>query len=680
MLGAYAVSVRVSLINNVTAGLMGMSRLFGQTGRDAAALQRQLDRIKLTMAVGGGMAAAGGLGLWAISKTLAPAEKYAHHLSLMNAEGFKHVEIQKAITAGWETTQRVRTTTISGNLEAIRELRSVLGSAQEAINALPTVARMQAILSTVSGVKDSKGTAFAVARALDLRGASLDPARFQREADMMTRAIVASGGTLNPAHFMSSVKYGRTAGGAWSPEFLYEIAPTLMQAMGGGSGGGSGGPGNALMTAYSTVMNGKIAQKNLPLWMQLGLLDPSKIVWNKVGTAKGVGIGGVAGSDLFMTNPFLWTERYLIPALEKRGIRGERRITEYVGRMFGTRTEGQVMAMMAARPEMFRRDRRLIQGAMGLDAYERLQKTDPLMARQAMAAQWENIMTRLGIVVLPAFLGYAEAMINVLTKLSDWMGDHPVTVQVLTGAFVGLSGALLFAGTVTALTGAFKALSLVLGVAGGVGAAGAAGAGGAGLAGSAVAAAGALAPLAGILLAIAGAAGAIAAITIPGIGLLDRFAESDASPEKLAALRSSAKGEKNAKIRGQLEMQANAMERALQRKNTRQGRERREGLSGEARAAAELDAAKARGDSYSAGRWQQRLDAARAKKRATPPPPAAGAGGIGKVAAVYLDGKAVGSVVLEHSARDMERAARSAPSVYDTRMSPAPVAAGVLSA
>lgn len=471
MFEAYSVGIRISLINGVAGGLLALSRQFGKVDGQVKDLQVRLDRLGRTLAAGGAFAAAGGGILAMVGKTLPAAKAYTHELAQMNIAGMKQVEITKSIKAAWDATASVPTSKVAENLSAIRELRSVVGSTGEAVSILPTVLKLQAVLSNVKGVKDAKGTAYDVAKLLDIRGASMDPARFRNESDMMLKAIVMSGGTLDAKDFFSTGKYGRLATQSWSPEFLYQILPTLMQEMkSGGGSGGAGGPGNALMSAYSAVVGGTITQKSLAIWDRLGLLDPSKVVWTKSGAAKGVLPGGIKGTELFQENPYAWSQQILMPALRAAGINSPKEQQQYLQMLFANRTAGFAMSQLALQPTKFQRDQQMIRGAQGMEAYQTLLKTDPIMAEAAMAAQWNNIKTRLGIQILPDLLDVLQKLIPYLVNFTKWLGENEKSVRLFMrgatalGAVLAAIGALL---TAKAVVGAFGLLLRVLG--GGVG-------------------------------------------------------------------------------------------------------------------------------------------------------------------------------------------------------------------
>lgn len=469
MFEAYSVAVRVSLINGVTSGLMNISRAFAKTHGNAVALQRQLDQIKFKLLAGAALTGTGLFGLSLIEKTVPAAREYAHQIQQMNVAGMKQVEIAKAVASAWGIAGQVPTATATQNLKAIRELRMVFGNSGAAIANVATVQKLQAILQNATdGHGGNYGDqAYTVAKALEMKGAVRTPGEFNTQADLMAKAIVAAGGKLAPQDFLSTFKYGRSATIGWNDHFAYEILPTLIQEMKSSSGsGGVGGPGNALMSVYDKVINGRIAQKDLPLWASLGLLDPSKVVRTKTGATKGVLPGAVAGWQMFQADPFTWTQKVLMPALAARGVTDPGQQQMMLARLGGTRTAAFMLQQMGIQGWKFDRDVPLIRGARGLAAYNQLVKSDPLMAQQALQAQWTNVKTRLGLAVLPMLIVGTVKLTAALIKLSNWMAAHPALTKGLVLGFAALSAAMAFGGMVLLLSAAFSGIGLALRVVG----------------------------------------------------------------------------------------------------------------------------------------------------------------------------------------------------------------------
>jgi hypothetical protein len=454
--------VRISLIDRVTTGLMGLSRQFAKVHGNAKALQSQIDKIKL-LTMGGAVVAGTGLfGLAMIGKTVPAAKEYVHQLQQMNIAGMKHAEIARAIKAAWDTNSSVPTSSTSENLAAIRELRMVFGNTNDAIANMPVVQRLQAILAnTKGGMSGGHDEAYTVAKALEMKGAVRNPAEFNIQADQMAKAIVASGGEVGASDFLSAFKFGRSATLGWNDRFTYSILPTLIQEMkNAGGSGGTGGPGNALMSVYDHVVNGKIAQKDLGIWGQIGLLDPSKVVRTKTGATKGVLPGGVRGWELFQQDPYAWTQNVLMPAMMAHGITKQADQMMLLGRLGGSRTSGFMLQQMGMQGWKFDRDQKLIRGASGLAAYNQLVKNDPMMADLALQKQWKNLLTVIGIQIMPALIDGTLKLISGLTGLSNWMRDHPNLTKGLVIGFVALSAAMAIGGTIMMIAGGFAAIGL----------------------------------------------------------------------------------------------------------------------------------------------------------------------------------------------------------------------------
>jgi hypothetical protein len=136
MFEAYKVGVTLALNNKVSAALGFIARDFVKTNAEAKALQKNLKEIKLLGMAGAAIGGMGFMGLLAIKDTLKPANEYVHQLNIMNMAGLKQAEIAESIRAAWENTSKVMTTTATGNLKAILDLRNITGSLQEA-KALP---------------------------------------------------------------------------------------------------------------------------------------------------------------------------------------------------------------------------------------------------------------------------------------------------------------------------------------------------------------------------------------------------------------------------------------------------------------------------------------------------------------------------------------------------------------
>lgn len=473
MYEAYTVAVRLSLVNGVTAGLMGISSAFARVHGDARKLRRELDAIKLNIAAGAALGGVGFFGLNAIAKTVAPAKEYAHQLALMNTAGMKQAEIANSINAAWRANKAVPTATAAQNLAAVQNFRATLGSTEEAINFLPRGQQLAYILANSRGMKNTSSIegqtaeASAFARALDIRNATTDAVRLNRESELMLKAIVGSGGQLSASDFNTVFRISRATGKGWNDEFAYRVLPSLIQELKTGRGNGAGGgPAAGLVSASQAIVGGKLTNVSLAEFMRLGLVDPGKIIRTSTGNVKGIDKGGIIGSDVFQANPYQWAQTILRPAMMRAGIDTEKEMRASLGQLFRVRTAEGVMSSLLLETRQIERDRRLFQSAKGFSAYETLMKTDPMAADAALAAQWKNLLAQIGFQILPVLVRGTLGLVDGLRGLANWMREHPRLTKGIVFAFAGLSAALAFSGTVLILRGAFLALGLSLRVMG----------------------------------------------------------------------------------------------------------------------------------------------------------------------------------------------------------------------
>jgi hypothetical protein len=98
------------------------------------------------------------------------------------------------------------------------------------------------------------------------------------------------------------------------------IANQRRVATGGGSDG-RGGHGNPLypIVPYHPVQ--RFPKDIIPEWIKAGLIDESKVRKDKFGASKkSLEPGAIVGADTYMSNPFEWVQKHVVPILEKEGI------------------------------------------------------------------------------------------------------------------------------------------------------------------------------------------------------------------------------------------------------------------------------------------------------------------------------------------------------------------------
>ncbi len=464
---SYKVAVKLSLVNHVSTGLLAMSKQFRGLHGDAKQLEERLAKIRTLGLAGGATAAAGFAGLALIGKAIKPAEEYAHQLNVMQMAGMNHKQMVEAIGDAWANTGRIITSTATGNLKALLDLRNILGNMREAHAALPVVTKMQAVLAAskegrISG--NSQDLAFSAAKAIDMLGMAQNRKDFDSYANSITRVIEWSQGRILPKDYQQAFKYARQAKFGWSQDFIQNYLPSLMlEYKGSGGMGQNGGVGPMFAAMYRITNQGYINRASLPLLAKLGLVNAGTALHT---TTTGTTVGAMTGASLAASNPFQWVQQILLPAIYKHYGHSLNReqLINVINQMFrGNQLGAAIIAEMAVKPKNILRDAAKIQGTVSMGAaYRAALSNDPNTARAALHSQWENFKTAATMSLVPVMIPLLYKLTHGLQHLAMWMRHNQEAVKVLVGGFTALSAALAVGGTVLAATAAFKGLGLAL--------------------------------------------------------------------------------------------------------------------------------------------------------------------------------------------------------------------------
>lgn len=452
---AYSVAVRLKLIDDVGGSLLLMSGQLQKTGREVDVLQSKLTALHKLAIGGAGATAAGLMGLGIIGKALKPAEEYTSQLVKMNMAGMNQVEIAEAVGAAWKLTAQNMTTTATGNLKALLDLRNVTGDWKEAKEFLPIMARMQTVLAASKDGKLSQHAddlAFSAMKALDIRGAVNDPERLKAQADLMTRVIIGTQGRVTPEQYQSIFSFARQAKFSLSDDFAYKYLPTLMleNATKGGGGGGSKGVGPMLAALYRFSNQGFVNRKSLPLLAELGWLGNGSVLRT---STPGTVVAPLKDSQQAAANSFLWAqERFkgIDAYLAKHHIANtDANVLQIINQATrGNQLAGSLLGEYYIKKKNFERDRHLMEGVMSPeDAYKAAMTKDPATARRALQASWENFETSMMMNVVPIIVPALNSLSKELNNIGDFARHHPNMTKDLVIGFGALSGVLAVGGS-----------------------------------------------------------------------------------------------------------------------------------------------------------------------------------------------------------------------------------------
>lgn len=481
MFDAYKVAVKLTLVNHVSTGLAAIAAQLGPLHQQflgaqagASGLKRELLEIKRLGLVGGAIA---GVGFGGLSLMRAPLEE----AKLFQTEVMKFRALGLGDVATTEAEKFAKGMNIVGqsardNMKLIREATSIMGDLDHAKQTVPMLARMKFGLESVMG--GEHGTKFdqmfqAALKTAELRGAlvnretgEIDIKRFGQTLNMMTQAYVASGGLVKPQDYLAAIKTGGVSTKLMSDEMFFFGLGHFMQESGGSR------TGTASMSMFQNWLMGRMPQRVAEDMAGAGLLKKSALHYGKTGHITRVDAQGLIQADKFVESPFKWVNEVAIPMLKKQGFEGEK-LNIKLASLLGIRTASNLADQFVREEKVAENYVKRAKSAAGVDDLYKLGRTGLQGQEMELQAKWRDTLRELGTTILPMAISAAQGMINTLKAFNAFAKDHQGTVKALTWAFVGLSGAMAFGGTVMLLSAAMKGLSLATTLA--IGTSGAAG-------------------------------------------------------------------------------------------------------------------------------------------------------------------------------------------------------------
>ncbi|MDE2455668.1 MAG: hypothetical protein KGL43_18935, partial [Burkholderiales bacterium] len=197
------------------------------------------------------------------------------------------------------------------------DLRNATGSVEHALNMLGpfATAAFNMRMATPHGKTFSEGDMLLIAKALEQRNATMDLARMNAELEMFTKAYVATQGRVNATQILGNLQYAKGGlGQTMDLSFIPTFVAMIEQIR---SAGGNGGQiGTWLTSLQQAVIQGQGNARAQKERASLGLLDPAKLVWNKLGNIDQQKSDlTMAGATEFQANPYKWVQDILKPAL-----------------------------------------------------------------------------------------------------------------------------------------------------------------------------------------------------------------------------------------------------------------------------------------------------------------------------------------------------------------------------
>jgi hypothetical protein len=453
---AYSVAVKLSLINHVSAGMLMISKSLAAAGQDVDKLNAKLSSIGKQGAIGGLMFA-GGLGIAAMFKApLDEAKKFQNEVERFRSLGLGDKVTNDAVK--FASGMNTYGTSIRENLGLLRDAQTVFGDFHEAQMVVPLLSKMKFANAALYGDEGGamKDKAFMdMLKVIEMRGGLKSEEAFNKQANMIQQVQTATGGRVGANEYLNFIKTGGVAAkGMRDDKFYYNMEP-LIQEMGGFR------VGTGLMSGYQNLVQGRTTARAAEELMRLGMLDPKKVIYNKIGNIKQIKPGAVNGSDLMVEDPFQWMQKVMLPAFASKGITSQQAILNEIGAIFTNRTASNLYSTMFLQQANIEKNMKLNAGAAGINELDKNAKNTLSGKQLEFGAKWRDLMLNLGAVVLPLAIKVLDKLNPALKDLAKWMENNQGKVKGFTYALLGLSAFLIGGGLINMVIAAGRGFWLL---------------------------------------------------------------------------------------------------------------------------------------------------------------------------------------------------------------------------
>lgn len=468
MFEAYKVAVKLSLINNVSSGLVMLAGQFqaldksiSSTRRKVGDLEADLLKLKRLGLVGGAMAAAGGFGLSLFKGPLDEAKQFQTEVARFTSLGFGEKVNRDAV----EFAKGMKTygTSALDNMTLVSDAMAVFKNLHHAEMAAPIMAKMKFANEAVFGEagKANESKFMDMLKVIEFRRGLSSMQEFDSQANYVQKVISGSRNRVDSTQLLQALKTGGVALSQRSNEAFYLGSEPLIQEFGGSR------YGTAAMSIYQNLVQSRgtiTAQQEL---YRLGLLKKDMVQFNSLGMLKKALPGAFVGSEVLEKEGELaLLEKVLLPAFRAKGITDEEGIIRELGMILGNRTGSGLMSRIYQQRETLKMQTEANKSAQDINALDQTGRKTLGGAELELHKKWRDVLNTLGTTVLPLAIKGVEWLTNVAKGVVAFAREFPTLTKGMVIGFAVLSGIVATGGVLALATSGFKALGLVLGAGG----------------------------------------------------------------------------------------------------------------------------------------------------------------------------------------------------------------------
>jgi hypothetical protein len=475
-LEAYKIAVKLSLINNVSAGLVALSSQFvglnkhvSGTNAGLTAMELRLASIKRMGLIGGAMAGVGFGALMMFKGPLEEAKKFEQQMGKLKLFGMTDAQNSEAVN--FAKNMNIMGSSARENLKLMTEAQGVfresgmtgshaLEGAKLAAPFLAKIAFASSSLDEESQAK-MKTSSLAMLRYIEMSGGLNSPQDFNRLANQGWKLTQTSGGAVN---FEQLRQYKARAGVAG--QYLTEDAMAMMEPIIGELKGSTAGFSSR--TAFNRL-NGiiKVPNQVASELLKSGIWDANKVTLNGHGGIKSFNGNPLKDSELMMRNPVEFYGKYFKPMYDAQNTSPEERGRKNA--MFFGSTGGQMYTLIDKQWATIQRSLQAYHTAKGVDDSVSVAGGTLAGKEVDLHAKWKTVMLELGTVVLPLAIKAVEGLTTVLRGAISFAREFPTLTKGVVLAFGSLAALVAVGGTLMLAKAGFAAVGLALQVGGGMG-------------------------------------------------------------------------------------------------------------------------------------------------------------------------------------------------------------------
>lgn len=391
---------------------------------------------------GAGMAATGTAALYQMRKPIEENKRMDVLENRIGALGLGDTSTKEAT----DFAKKMKTygTSMTENMSLMLDGTSAFADVHHAKMVTPMLAKMKFGNTAMYGDEkgaDNEKKFMDMLKVIEMRNGLKSEKAFKEQANIIQQVITATGGRVQAEEWLNATKRGGIAVQGLTNEALYYKMEPIVQMMGGH------GYGNAAMSAYQNIYQGRTTQRAAKNLDKFGLIgDYSKVKHNKTGDLSYLDIGAIKGSDLFKKDQFAWMEQVLIPAINAKGITRDEDVVDAIGSLFSNRTASNLFSQMYMQRENIHKNIKLNKGAANIDQLsDRAQNTVSGKELEAQA-KLHDAYLQFGQTILPIYTQALVMATNAMQGFTGWMQQNPTLAKALGTGLLVIAGGLVAIG------------------------------------------------------------------------------------------------------------------------------------------------------------------------------------------------------------------------------------------